>query len=536
MQVVNNMHDRGYRIWYDEGIEVGSEWPECIAEHLNAAHLVVAFVSNAYIQSDNCRREMNYSLTKKKKIINIFLGKTDMTPGMEMQIGSIFALMKYSMKEQAFYDRLYSAPLLNSEAFLSAGDGEESGSAEQRESRELERRRRELALRKERLELERLEARESRRQEKEALQTQRKEEQARKKEQQAQKKELAQQKEQQVDPKVAAREKRRKGRKKRLIINLVVFTLLLGLAIAAVIVGYFTGYGERLLTKTVTVSPLAGDTTAEFTEPLFERAAREFTGISQGEIKVSDLSGMTQLYISGDSYRFDEAELASAAAQGGLRDLSDLAFFTRLDTLYISGQELSSLDSLPPANIEQLRILDCPVSSLAGISDLPKLRVLVTDGCPVNDLGDINRCLMLKTLSLVGSRISDYTVLKPLVKLADFSTSNCTMDELYTVRYMGSITSFSFYNCDFRGRFFKSFDQEHSVVSMRLVDCQLDSTLNIDDFSALSELYLYNVGADLDWSALPELPALKTIYVDAGIAETIDRVMKGTNVKVEVLP
>ncbi len=37
MRVISDMHERGYRIWYDEGIEVGSEWPECIAEHLSAA-------------------------------------------------------------------------------------------------------------------------------------------------------------------------------------------------------------------------------------------------------------------------------------------------------------------------------------------------------------------------------------------------------------------------------------------------------------------------------------------------------------------
>ena len=36
MQVVQELHDRGFRIWYDDGIEVGSEWQENIAEHLFA--------------------------------------------------------------------------------------------------------------------------------------------------------------------------------------------------------------------------------------------------------------------------------------------------------------------------------------------------------------------------------------------------------------------------------------------------------------------------------------------------------------------
>ena len=61
LEIVGDMHDRGYRIWYDEGIEAGSEWTECIASHLYGAHLVLAFVSPAYLASDNCRKRKRRS-------------------------------------------------------------------------------------------------------------------------------------------------------------------------------------------------------------------------------------------------------------------------------------------------------------------------------------------------------------------------------------------------------------------------------------------------------------------------------------------
>ena len=102
LQVLEELSERGYRIWYDSGIEVGSEWPEYIAGHLAGASLMIAFLSNAYMRSDNCRKEMHYALTKKVPVINIFLEETSMTPGMEMQIGNLFALMKYSMPEERF--------------------------------------------------------------------------------------------------------------------------------------------------------------------------------------------------------------------------------------------------------------------------------------------------------------------------------------------------------------------------------------------------------------------------------------------------
>ena len=57
-------------------------------------------------------------IVKHIKTINIFIEDTALTPGMELQIGNIFALMKYTYpSDKYFYDKLYSAPLLNSESF-----------------------------------------------------------------------------------------------------------------------------------------------------------------------------------------------------------------------------------------------------------------------------------------------------------------------------------------------------------------------------------------------------------------------------------
>lgn len=96
LEIIRTLQSRGFRVWYDEGIEAGSEWPESIASHLERAQLVLAFLSPAYLRSDNCRKEMHYALTKKKPVINVYLEQTELSPGMEMQIGNLFALMKYT--------------------------------------------------------------------------------------------------------------------------------------------------------------------------------------------------------------------------------------------------------------------------------------------------------------------------------------------------------------------------------------------------------------------------------------------------------
>ena len=107
--VLENLERNGVRFWFDDGIEVGSEWPEYIAERLASANMMIAFVSNAYAVSSNCRKEMHYAVSKGIKTINIFLEDADITPGLALQIGNIFALMKYRMDDHEFYERLYHA-------------------------------------------------------------------------------------------------------------------------------------------------------------------------------------------------------------------------------------------------------------------------------------------------------------------------------------------------------------------------------------------------------------------------------------------
>ena len=112
MAIAARLQEAGCRIWYDGGIEVGSEWPEYIAAHLEGAAVMLAFISNAYVRSDNCRKEMHFAQTRKISTVNIFLEETALTPGMEMQIGPLFALMKHTMGEDVFYEKLLAAPQL----------------------------------------------------------------------------------------------------------------------------------------------------------------------------------------------------------------------------------------------------------------------------------------------------------------------------------------------------------------------------------------------------------------------------------------
>ena len=133
--VLENLEKHGVRFWYDDGIEVGSEWPEYIAERLASSKMMLAFVSNAYALSNNCRKEMHYAVSNGIKTVNVFLEEADITPGMALQIGNIFALMKYRMEESEFYERLYQALQMSEESAPSEKSAEADGKAARKGSK-----------------------------------------------------------------------------------------------------------------------------------------------------------------------------------------------------------------------------------------------------------------------------------------------------------------------------------------------------------------------------------------------------------------
>lgn len=112
LPIIERLADDGYRVWYDEGIHPGSEWPEIVAGYLDRSAVCIAVISANSVKSDNCRREINFTLQKGKPIISVFLDKTALSPGMQMQLSTSQALFKHSLSEESFYTKLYSSPFL----------------------------------------------------------------------------------------------------------------------------------------------------------------------------------------------------------------------------------------------------------------------------------------------------------------------------------------------------------------------------------------------------------------------------------------
>ncbi len=100
LSVISAIDQAGYRVWYDDGIEAGSEWPETIAQHLDNAAAFIVFISPNAVVSDNCRNEINFAISRKKPFLSVFIEDTEVPLGIELQIASKQGVIRSKCRSQ----------------------------------------------------------------------------------------------------------------------------------------------------------------------------------------------------------------------------------------------------------------------------------------------------------------------------------------------------------------------------------------------------------------------------------------------------
>lgn len=91
------------RVWYDEGLTPGESWNDDLAEHLKNAEIVIVILTHASVVSQYVKTEINYAISKQKKILPVFLEEIDLPAGLEMMLSSVqhlFLLHMNNVPEQ----------------------------------------------------------------------------------------------------------------------------------------------------------------------------------------------------------------------------------------------------------------------------------------------------------------------------------------------------------------------------------------------------------------------------------------------------
>lgn len=110
MGIVHHMQSDGFRIWYDEGIDPGSEWDENIASHVEQCGYFIALLSHEYLSSSNCKDELNYARDLDKPRLLIYLDNIQLPGGMRMRLSRLQAIHRYKYSDpDQFYKKLYES-------------------------------------------------------------------------------------------------------------------------------------------------------------------------------------------------------------------------------------------------------------------------------------------------------------------------------------------------------------------------------------------------------------------------------------------
>ncbi|MFX0137698.1 MAG: tetratricopeptide repeat protein, partial [Candidatus Hodarchaeota archaeon] len=104
--IIDYLNKTGIKIWYDEGIPVGDDWKESIADNLERCSAFLVFISPHIIGSEYVQKEISFALKKQKPFFGVNLKETQLPSKIEFEIGDIQIMEKYLMSEPEFHNKL----------------------------------------------------------------------------------------------------------------------------------------------------------------------------------------------------------------------------------------------------------------------------------------------------------------------------------------------------------------------------------------------------------------------------------------------
>ncbi len=82
--VLAEIRGRGWQLWIDNGIPGGAEWDAVLEERIQSCAVLLAFLSQASVESKYCRREIKFADALDKPILAVELERVQLLLGLEM--------------------------------------------------------------------------------------------------------------------------------------------------------------------------------------------------------------------------------------------------------------------------------------------------------------------------------------------------------------------------------------------------------------------------------------------------------------------
>ncbi|MCZ6870331.1 MAG: TIR domain-containing protein [Gammaproteobacteria bacterium] len=105
---LQRLKDRGFNVWYDEGISPGSEWTDALASAIERCDVFLYFVSPRSVASEHCQRELNFSLDQGCTLLVVHLEETEIPRALRLSFGNRQAIIKHELSDEVYAAKLFS--------------------------------------------------------------------------------------------------------------------------------------------------------------------------------------------------------------------------------------------------------------------------------------------------------------------------------------------------------------------------------------------------------------------------------------------
>lgn len=130
MDLVRHLQRDGYRVWYDEGIDPGTEYNDAIADKVKQCSFFIGLMNSHYLHSSYCKDELMFARKLEKKIVLVYTEDVELPEGLSMRMVRLQAIYKHRYDDQElFYQKLYTSSgisLCKDSVSASASDSTES--------------------------------------------------------------------------------------------------------------------------------------------------------------------------------------------------------------------------------------------------------------------------------------------------------------------------------------------------------------------------------------------------------------------------
>ena len=110
--ILNFLQEKRVKIWFDEGIEVGAEWPATIQQKIKECAVFMPFVTPEFVESKNCRKEVYLADSYDVNILPVFYEDCELKYGLALQLSTNDFIKRSDNGSYSFNERLARHPML----------------------------------------------------------------------------------------------------------------------------------------------------------------------------------------------------------------------------------------------------------------------------------------------------------------------------------------------------------------------------------------------------------------------------------------